>query len=174
MKRKRIMVAGVGNIFLGDDGFGPEVIRRLLAEPPGDGVEIRDFGTGGLKLAYDLMQGYNALVLVDAAKRGGAPGSLYVIEPEEAPISQDLMQGGPIDPHWTDTGTVLRFVKSLGAWPATVRIVACEPGAEELAVGLTPPVQAAIDEAVGLVKSTIVEIQHEQGELAYERTGHTT
>jgi hydrogenase maturation protease len=172
MKRKRILVAGIGNIFLGDDGFGAEVIRRLLAEPPREGVELRDFGTGGLKLAYDLMQGYDALILVDASKRGAAPGTLYVIEPEAEAISQDLTQGGPIDPHWTDTETVLRFVKSLGAWPATVRVVACEPAAEELTIGLSQPVRSALDQAVELVKSTLEEILHEQGEPAYERVGH--
>jgi hydrogenase maturation protease len=172
MQRKRILVAGMGNIFLKDDGFAAEVIKRLLAEPPHEGIEIRDFGTGGLKLAYDLMRGYDGLILVDASKRGAAPGTLYVIEPEAAALPPDLTQGGPIDPHWTDAETVLRFVKSLGAWPTIVRIIGCEPAAAELAMGLSAPVQGAIEEAVKLVKSTIEEIQHVQGEQVYERAGH--
>jgi hydrogenase maturation protease len=172
MKRKRILVAGMGNIFLKDDGFAAEVIKRLLAEPPRDGIEIRDFGTGGLKLAYDLMRGYDGLILVDASKRGCAPGTLYVIEPEPATLPPDLTQGGPIDPHWTDTDTVLRFVKSLGAWPTTVRIIGCEPAAADLAMGLSAPVQGAVEEAVKLVKFTIEEIQHGGEERTYERARH--
>lgn len=172
MQRKRILVAGMGNIFLKDDGFAAEVIKRLLAEPPREGIEVRDFGTGGLKLAYDLMRGYDGLILVDASKRGGAPGSLYVIEPEPAALPPDLTQGGPIDPHWTDAETVLRFVKSLGAWPAIVRIIGCEPATADLAMGLSAPVQGAIEEAVKLVKSTVEEIQHAKEEQVYERAGH--
>jgi hydrogenase maturation protease len=172
MKRKRILVAGMGNVFMKDDGFGAEVIKRLLAERRHDGIEIKDFGTGCLKLAYDLMRGYDGLILVDASKRGGAPGTLYVIEPEPATLPPDLTQGGPIDPHWTDTETVLRFVKSLGAWPTTVRIIGCEPAAADLELGLSAPVQGAVEEAVKLVKFTIEQIQAAEGEKAYERDRH--
>ena len=172
MRRTRILVAGMGNIFLKDDGFAAEVIKRLLAEPQREGIEIRDFGTGGLKLAYDLMQGYDGLILVDASKRGAAPGTLYVIEPEAGALPPDLTQGGPIDPHWTDTDTVLRFVKSLGAWPATVRIIGCEPAAADLEMGLSAPVQGAVEEAVKLVKLTIEEIQHAEENRTYERGRH--
>ena len=120
MKTNRILVAGMGNIFLKDDGFARGGHQTFAGGAPTRRNGDTDFGTGGLKLAYDLMQGYDGLILVDASKRGAAPGTLYVIEPEAGALPPDLTQGGPIDPHWTDTDTVLRFVKSLGAWPATV------------------------------------------------------
>src|SRR6476659_1328801 len=97
--KKRVMIAGVGNMFMKDDGFGGEVIKKILHREFPEGVEIKDFGTGGLKLAYDLMKGYDGLILLDASRRGEKPGTLYVIEPDENEINPDLEQGGPIDPH---------------------------------------------------------------------------
>ena len=81
--RKRVMIAGVGNMFLKDDGFGGAVIKKIAGKEFPEGVEVKDFGTGGLKLAYDLMKGYDALILLDASRRGEKPGTLYVIEPDE-------------------------------------------------------------------------------------------
>ncbi len=157
--KKRIMVAGVGNMFMKDDGFGGAVIKRMLDKKFPEGVEVKDFGTGGLKLAYDLMRGYDALILLDASSRGEKPGTLYVIEPNEDDINADLEQGGPIDPHGADPATVLRFVKSIGSWPATVRIVACEPETvEDFDIGLSESVSASIDKAVELVDEIIKEI----------------
>ena len=142
-----------------DDGFGGAVIKKMLDKKFPEGVEIKDFGTGGLKMAYDLMKGYDGLILLDASMRGEKPGTLCVIEPDENEINPDLEQGGPIDPHGADPATVLRFVKSIGSWPAKVLIVACEPETiEDFEIGLSEPVNAAIDKAVEMVDGIIKEI----------------
>ncbi|MEO7294343.1 MAG: hydrogenase maturation protease [Ginsengibacter sp.] len=157
--KKRVMIAGVGNMFLKDDGFGGAVIKKMLHKKFPEGVEIKDFGIGGLKLAYDLMKGYDGLILIDASKRGEAPGTLYVIEPDEKEINPDLEQGDPIDPHGGDPSTVLRFVKAVGAWPAKVLIVACEPETvDDFEIGLSDQVNASVDKAVELVDEIINEI----------------
>ncbi len=161
-KKKRVMIAGVGNMFMKDDGFGGAVIKKMLHKTFPEGVEIKDFGTGGLKLAYDLMKGYDGLILLDASQRGDKPGTLYVIEPEETSVESNLEDGGPIDPHGSDPATILRFVKGIGAWPAKVFIVACEPGVvDDFEIGLTEPVNAAVDKAVELVDDILKEIYTE-------------
>lgn len=157
--RKRVMIAGVGNMFMKDDGFGGAVIKKILNKKFPEGVEVKDFGTGGLKLAYDLMKGYDGLILLDASVRGEKPGTLYIIEPNENDIDPDLEQGGPIDPHGADPATVLRFVKSIGSWPAKVLIVACEPETvDDFEIGLSAPVNASIDKAIEMVDDIIKEI----------------
>jgi hydrogenase maturation protease len=157
--KKRVMIAGVGNMFMKDDGFGSAVIKKILDKKFPEGVEVKDFGTGGLKLAYDLMKGYDGLILIDASRRGGQPGTLYVIEPDENDINPDLEKGGPIDPHGADPATVLRFVKSIGSWPAKVVIVGCEPETvDDFEIGLSEPVNASIDKAVDMVEDIIKEI----------------
>ena len=172
MKKKRILVAGVGNIFLRDDGFAAEVVKRLAAKEPCESVEFRDFGTGGLKLAYDLLKGYDALILIDAARRNEKPGTLFLIEPDYDQIPSELTEGGPIDPHGGDTGTILRFVKGLGAWPGKVLIVGCEPSAvDDFEIGLSAPVRAAVDRAVQLVEDTIAEIMTDRMEAEYDHAG---
>ena len=98
-----------------------------------------DFGTGGLDLAYEIMRGYHALVLVDVARQGGEPGTLYVIEPDLEEFAPTIEDGEAIDPHGMDPQTVLRFVRAVGGWSGKVVIVACEPGeVEDLGLGLTP------------------------------------
>ena len=157
--RKRVMIAGVGNLFLKDDGFGGAVIRKMQDKEYPEGVEIKDFGTGGLKLAYDLMNGYDGLILLDASTRGGTPGTLYVIEPKEDEVSADLEHGGPIDPHGGDPLTVLRFVKSVGSWPGKVIIVACEPETvDDFEIGLSDAVHAAIDHAIVLIDEIVQDM----------------
>lgn len=157
--KKRVMIAGVGNMFMQDDGFGSAVIQKMLHKKFPEGVEIKDFGTGGLKLAYDLMQGYDALILLDASARGEQPGTLYRIEPDEKDFSTDLQQGGPIDPHGSDPVTVLRFVRSIGAWPGKVFIIACEPESiDDFAIGLSKAVTDSVDEAIKLTEEIVNEI----------------
>ncbi len=157
--KKRVMIAGVGNMFMKDDGFGGAVIKKLLHKNFPGGVEIKDFGTGGLKLAYDLMKGYDGLILLDASQRGEKPGTLYVIKPNEKEFNSDLEQGGPIDPHGADPVMVLRFVKAIGSWPGKVLIVACEPETvEDFEIGLSEQVNASVDKAVELVYEIIEEI----------------
>jgi hydrogenase maturation protease len=171
MNKKRILVAGVGNVFLKDDGFAAEVVKQILAKAPRDGVEVQDFGTGGLKLAYDLMKSYDALILIDTAQRGHPPGTLYVIEPNADDIPADVTEGGPIDPHAADTRTVLRFIKAFGAWPVRLLIVGCEPAnVADLDLGLSEPVRAAVGEAVKLVENLGEELLAETSEVHHEHT----
>ncbi|HWH45071.1 MAG TPA: hydrogenase maturation protease [Thermoleophilaceae bacterium] len=153
---KRILVAGIGNAWLKDDGFGGEVVRRLEQRELGEGAAVFDFGTGGLDLAYEVMRGYDALVLIDVSRQGGEPGTLYVMEATEEEAEAGIEDGQMINPHAMDPQTVLRFVKTLGAWPGKVVVVACEPAqVEEMGLGLSSEVERAVDGAVDLVVETI-------------------
>jgi hydrogenase maturation protease len=155
-KKKRVMIAGVGNMFMKDDGFGVEVVKRMMQKKFPEGVEVKDFGTGGLKLAYDLMKGYDGLILLDASKRGEKAGTLYVIEPDEKEFQSSLEEGDSIDPHGGDPLTVLRFVKAFGSWPAKVMIVACEPAStDDFEIGLSEEVNASVDKAIEFVDEII-------------------
>ena len=134
---KQILVAGIGNAWLRDDGFGGEV-AKLLAErelPPG--VHVIDFGTGGLDLAYEVMRGYDALILIDVSRQGEPPGTLYVMEADADDVDGKIEDGQMLDPHGMDPQTVLRFVKYVGGWPGRVFVVACEPEVvEDVGFGL--------------------------------------
>ncbi len=156
MGAARILVAGVGNVWLGDDGFGAEVARRLGARDLPDGVAVLDFGTGGLDLAYEVMRGYDGLVLVDISRQGGVPGTLYVMEPDPDGVDGTIEDGTVIDPHAMDPQTVLRFVKAISGWPGAVVVVACEPtSVGDVGIGLSAEVDAAADRAVELVLETV-------------------
>jgi hydrogenase maturation protease len=155
-----ILVAAVGNLWLGDDGFAGEVAKRLRArELPAD-LAVADFGTGGLDLAYEVMRGYEALVLVDTGRQGGEPGTLYLMEVDPDSIDGGIDDTTQIDPHGMDPQTVLRFVKATGGWPGKVVVVACEPEqVEEVGIGLSAPVAAAVDGAVELVLEAVEELR---------------
>ena len=157
---KRILVAGIGNAWLRDDGFGGEVAKRLEARELPEEAAVFDFGTGGLDLAYEVMRGYDALILIDVSRQGGEPGTLYVMEAEEADVDAGIEDGQVLNPHGMDPQTVLRFVKTLGAWPGKVMVIACEPqDVEEMAIGLSDPVSAAVDGAVDLVLETVESLR---------------
>ena len=157
---RSVLIAGVGNAWLRDDGFGGEVARRLADRPLPDGVDVMDAGTGGLDLAYEVMRGYDALVILDVSKQGGEPGTLYVMEPGEESVPGRIEDGDVINPHAMDPQTMLRFVKSVGAWPGRVVVIACEPAdVEELGLGLSAPVRDAIERAVDLVVETVADLQ---------------
>ena len=156
---RQILVAGVGNAWLRDDAFGGECARRLEAEGVPDGVSVMDVGTSGLDLAYEVMRGYDALLLLDATRQSGEPGTLYVMEPERAEFEGEIRDGESIDPHDMDPHTVLRFVTVTGGWPGRVLVIGCEPGEAEPGLGMTAPVQAAVEAAVTLVRQTIAELQ---------------
>ena len=159
-RETRILVAGVGNAWLRDDGFGGAVARRLAERQMPAGVAVMDAGTGGLDLAYEVMRGYDSLVIVDVSRQGGAPGTLYVMEADEASVDGKIEDGEAINPHGMDPQTVLRFVKSIGAWPGRVMVIACEPAdVTELGFGLSEVVQAAVERAVELVDETIEELR---------------
>lgn len=152
----RILVAGVGNIFLGDDAFGVEVVRRLSGESMPDGVDVVDFGIRGFDLAFALMDDYDAIVLIDTAQRGETPGTLSVIEPDR--VGTDLVAGG-VDTHNVDPVKVIAFVRQFGVEPENLYVLACEPETfgDELngAMGLSDTVQATIPDAVALAQSLV-------------------
>jgi hydrogenase maturation protease len=151
----RILVGGIGNIFLGDDGFGVEVAQRLVRHAWPSGVQVTDFGIRGYDLAYALVSGHDHAILVDACPRGQVPGTIFVIEPDldaEPPM---------LDPHAMDPLQVLRLARTLGELPATVTIVGCEPatlGPDEGQMGLSPQVAAAVDHATIVVEQLIAKL----------------
>jgi hydrogenase maturation protease len=145
-------VAGIGNVFLGDDGFGVEVAGRLASRPQPEGVEVADFGIRGFDLAYALMDGYDCAILVDALPGGGGPGELFVVEPD---LSQ-LESHGVADGHSMSPVSVLRLVKEFGGRPPELYVVGCQPaslGGEEGEMGLSEPVAAAVEPAVEMVET---------------------
>jgi len=155
------LVAGIGNAWLRDDGFGGAVVAALGERTLPDGVHVADFGTGGLDLAYEVMRGYDALVLVDVSRQGGAAGTLYVMEVGPDDVDGKIEDGQMLDPHGMDPQTVLRFVKYVGGWPGRVFVVACEPeDVEDVGFGLSDAVGGAVAAAVEVVLETIAEIAH--------------
>jgi hydrogenase maturation protease len=159
-REPRILIAGVGNAWLRDDGFGGEVARRLEQQELPPGVAVMDAGTGGLDLAYEVMRGYDALVILDVSRQGGEPGTLYVMEVPEESVEGAIDDGEAINPHGMDPQTVLRFVRSIGAWPGRVIVIACEPAElDEMGFGLSADVRSAVERAVGLVLDTAGELR---------------
>jgi hydrogenase maturation protease len=157
---KRILVAGIGNAWLRDDGFGGEVAKRLGERELPPEAAVFDFGTGGLDLAYEVMRGYDALILLDVSRQGGEPGTLYVMEADESDVEAGIEDGQVLNPHGMDPQTVLRFVKTLGAWPGKVMVIACEPAVvEDMGFGLSIQVAAAVEGAVELVLETVEELR---------------
>ena len=155
-----VLVAGIGNTWLHDDGFGSEVAARLLARDLPEGVHVIDFGTSGLDLAYEAMRGYDALVLVDASRQGESPGTLYVMEVLPEDLEGQIEDGQMLDPHGMDPRTVLRFVKVTGGWPGRVMVVACEPeDVSDVGFGLSAAVQAVTEHAADVVLETAAELR---------------
>jgi hydrogenase maturation protease len=147
-----VLVAGVGNVFLGDDGFGVEVVRHLAGTPLPDGVELFDVGVRAVHLAYELLDGCDLLIVVDAAARGEPPGTVTVLEVEPAHVAA----GQPsIDAHSLTADSVLALVGRLGANPGRTLVVACEPAALAPGMELSSPVRAAVPEAARLIGSIV-------------------
>jgi hydrogenase maturation protease len=151
-----VLVAGIGNIFLGDDGFGVEVLNRLAQRTLPEGVKAVDYGIRSYDLAYALMEDWDLVILVDALPRGGEPGTLYVLEPklpegEETPPSLDAHTMNPV--------AVLQLVSALGGKVGRMLVVGCEPARLEADaegnIGLSEHVNAAVDEAVRMVEELI-------------------
>ncbi len=158
----RILLAGIGNVFLGDDGFGVALADRLARHDLPAGVEVRDFGIRGMDLAFAMQDGYDAVVLLDATARGEPAGTLYVIEvdPAEADVA--------VDAHGMDPVKVLGLVRALGGAPPRTFVLGCEPQSpptpegEDLIVQLSEPVRAALEPAIHLVKSLLHEMYLQQ------------
>ncbi len=157
--RRRVLVAGIGNVFLGDDGWGVALAGRLSRRVLPPGVEVVDFGIRGMDLAYAMQDGYDAVVLLDATPRGEAPGTLYVIEPDLGEIEMT------VDAHGMDPVKVLALALALGAQslPRTL-VVGCEPQTrmsaedEEIVAELTEPVRGSLDRAVELLESLLSDL----------------
>jgi hydrogenase maturation protease len=156
----RVLVAGIGNVFMADDGFGVEVAKRLAGRDLPPGVDVVDFGIRGMDLVFALGEGYDVALFVDAVPRGEPPGTLFVIEPELEATDEPVM----LDAHGMDPVKVLALAGQLGPVPERILVVGCEPqvamtGDEEELVGdLSEPVRGALDEAVELVVSLIDEL----------------
>ncbi len=154
-EEKRLLIAGIGNVFLGDDGFGVELARRLAGRPWPAGVRVVDFGIRGFDLACALVDGWGGCVLLDAIDRGGPPGTLYVIEPE--------VPGEPaaLEAHGLAPVQVLGLAASLGEVCPWLRLVGCQPltlgSEEEPRMELSAAVAAAVEEAVELVEELVRE-----------------
>jgi hydrogenase maturation protease len=155
------LVAGVGNIFLGDDGFGVEVVRRLAGRGLPEGVEVVDFGIRGMDLAYALQDDYEVVIFVDATPRGEKPGTVYLLEPE---IEEDGEV--TLDTHGMDPVKVIKLSRALDARPTRTFVVGCEPQKvvsgedyDDMLMELSEPVRAAVEEAVKLVESLVEEIR---------------
>jgi hydrogenase maturation protease len=158
---KKILIAGIGNIFLADDGFGVEVARRLAGQSFPSGVRVADFGIRGFDLAYALMEGYETTILVDACPGDAQPGTLFVIEPDLNDLNSIETQQGLIEPHAMNPVSALRTAKSMGGELKRVLVVGCVPatlGPEEGQMGLSEPVAAAAGEAVKLIDSLVTRI----------------
>ncbi len=166
-----ILVAGIGNVLLGDDGFGVEVARRLTEGPQPAGVRIEDFGIRGLDLVYALLDPLDAVVFVDTASRGHAPGTLYLIEPE---LDENAV--ATIDAHGMDPVKVLAMAQSMGMPQVPTYVVGCEPGfipppdSDEVVMELTAPVREAVEEAVQMVGTLLERIRAEQSPFQAVRT----
>jgi hydrogenase maturation protease len=157
-----ILVAGVGNIFLGDDAFGVEAARALARRDWPEGVLVVDYGIRGFDLAYALLESWDAVILVDALPRGGRPGTLYLLEPDLSSLKNAQSVGMMMNPHGMDPLHVLHLAFSLGEVSARVYVVGCEPEdfGDELQgrMGLSETVQSSVDEAVRMVEDLVGRI----------------
>lgn len=146
----RTLIAGFGNVLRGDDGFGVAVIERLAADGVGDGVDLLEVGTGGIRLAQELLTPYDRLIVVDAMTRGGEPGTLHVLTVEAVESVTE------IDLHLAIPSRALAVAKALGALPPRVYLVGCEPGGvDELCAEISPAVRAAVDEAIARIRELL-------------------
>jgi hydrogenase maturation protease len=161
----KILVAGIGNIFCGDDAFGVEVIKRLDPARFPDQVKIVDFGIRGFDLAAALGDGYEVAIFVDACPRGAAPGTLHVIEPDLTAADGELTQEPEGGPHGLDPLNVIRLARLMGPTPSRILVVGCDPetlGGDEGAMGLSAAVAAAADGAVPLLESLVARLSRRE------------
>src|SRR5262245_49685004 len=153
----RILVAGIGNVFLSDDGFGVEVVRRLSSLPLGDDVDVVDFGIRGVHLAFELADGrYDAVILVDAVAKGGEPGTLYAIE---ADLDTSGVAPSAPDAHSLTPDAVLSWIRQVGAKRPRIVVVGCEPRTTDEAMDLSAPVAASIEPAMQMIRSLVSEMK---------------
>ncbi len=153
----KVLVAGIGNIFLGDDGFGVEVVKHIdkcsLPDDVRNGVTIGDFGIRGVHLSYELLNGYDALVLIDAMPLGEAPGTVVTFEPDVESVDPTS-----VDAHSMNPAVVLGLLASMGGHVPRVVIVGCQPMTTDEGIGLSEPVLAAVAPAVDTVRQVLTDI----------------
>jgi hydrogenase maturation protease len=166
-ERANILVAGIGNIFLGDDGFGVEVVKRLSAHEFGARVKVVDFGIRGFDLAYALQDGYETTILIDAYPHGQPPGAVSLVEPDLSKLNEP--QAGPqqsvVETHGMNPLNVLRMASEMNGGLKKILLIGCEPadfGGDEGRMGLSQPVEAAVDEAVRMTVAVVNKILREQ------------
>ncbi len=163
----RILIAGVGNVLRGDDGFGVEVAQALSrSDSLPDGVTVFEGGIAGIPLVQELMDGYDALIVADAIERGGAPGTIYVIEPDitdPAMLDPCALHASLADAHYTEPSKVLVLAKALGVLPPKIIVVGCQPaGFDELGAELSDEVRAAVQVALRRIESLIETLNHQE------------
>lgn len=157
-----ILVAGIGNIFLGDDAFGVEVVNRLSSRVLPVGARVADFGIRGLDLAYALLDGADVTILVDACPRGGSPGDLYVVEPDLSSIG-GAEANATVDAHSMNPMNVIRSAKAMGGKLGRILLLGCEPetlGPEDGYMGLSNSVSAAVERAIPVLESLLTRISN--------------
>jgi hydrogenase maturation protease len=163
----RILVAGIGNIFLGDDGFGSEVVRHVSVQQDDSGVRVVDYGIGGMHLAYDLLEDWDALILVDAIPCRGSPGALHVFEADHESQSATAA----LDAHSMDPAAVFASLTALGGRPPYTIVVGCEAGSVDDGIGLTDAVAAAVPRAIYAVREVLAGLRTRSPAAPLERRG---
>jgi hydrogenase maturation protease len=166
VQKPTVLVAGIGNIFLGDDAFGVEVIRRMAGRELPAGVRVSDFGIRGFDLAYALQDGYETTILIDACPHGEAPGTLYVIEPDLKALDDPQAQQATVEAHAMNPMNVLRMAKAMNIELKNILLVGCEPetfGGDEGQMGLSAAVESVLEDAVQLVESLIEKVLSGEG-----------
>jgi hydrogenase maturation protease len=158
MTPRKTLIAGFGNVLLGDDGFGVEVIKRLAASDLPPHSKTLDVGIAGMHFVLQLIDGFDAVIVVDAVTRGQPPGTLYVFAPSEADL--DLHSGERIDPHFAEPVRSLKLAQALGWLPEHVTVVGCEPLSCQLGMSLSVSVEAAVDAAVETIRHMLVGDGH--------------
>lgn len=162
-----ILIAGIGNIFFGDDAFGCEVATQLMRRPLPEGVRVIDFGIRCYDLAYAMMNGPDVTIFIDATPRGQPPGTIYLLEPDKNILDSNF--GEVVNAHSMNPVRVLQLIHSLGGEPGRLYLVGCEPAVletEEGAMGLSEKVQAAVAPAIEMIETLIREILEEAGNPA--------
>jgi len=164
LERPSVLVAGIGNIFLGDDGFGVKVAQQLVRYELPSSVRVADFGIRGFDLAYAVQDGYETTILIDAFPHGQAPGTVYVVEPDLNDLDSSFAQANFIEPHAMNPMNVIRMATAMQGRLKRVLLVGCEPetfGGDDGQMGLSASVQAAVPEAVKVVERLVQEILNE-------------
>lgn len=169
----KILIAGVGNVLRQDDGFGVEVVLRLLEQGPlPEGVKAMETGIGGIHIVQELMDGYDALLLIDAVSRGGAPGQLYLLEADVEDIrtrSLDEQHDFLADMHYSNPTRALMLAKALNVLPSQVYILGCETAAhDDFALGLSPAVLDAVPPALDRIDAWVAQLSREKPDTVEE------